>query len=103
MHFENLFTTADIGQWNDDLSVKTPRSQQCRIKHIRSVGRGYDDNAFATLKSVHFDQHLIKRLFTFVMATAESCTAMTPYRVQLIDEDNTRRLFLCLLKHVAHS
>src|SRR5207245_2929496 len=100
---QNRFPATYIGQIDCDLSIKTARSQQRWIEHIRSVGGGDDDNTFLRIKTVHLDQQRVKRLFTLVVAAAQTMTATAPHCINFIDKNKTRRIFSSLLEHVAHT
>jgi hypothetical protein len=56
-----------------------------------------------SLASVHLDEKLIQRLLTLVIATAKTSAAVTADSIDLIDEDDARRILLCLIKHIAHT
>ncbi len=70
MHFQDLFTTANIRQTNNNLTVKAARTQQRRVKNVRTVGRRDNDDTFVTLKTIHLNQHLVQRLLTFIVTAA---------------------------------
>src|SRR5690606_21870642 len=53
--------------------------------------------------AIHLDQQLVEGLLALVMPAAEAGTAMTADRVDLVDEDDARRMLLGLLEHVAHA
>ncbi|CSB05729.1 Uncharacterised protein [Vibrio cholerae] len=59
MHFKNLLTTTHIWQAYHDLTVKTSRTQQCWVQHVRTVGCRDDNNAFIAFKTIHLNQHLV--------------------------------------------
>ena len=102
MHFKNLLTPLDIRQAHRHLTVKTSRTQQSRIKHIRTVGRGNHNHAFIAFKTVHFHQQLVQGLLALIMTAAQTCTALTSHRINLINKDNARRMFFRFFKHIAH-
>ncbi len=85
------------------MSIEAPRAQQSRIEYVRPVRRGDNDNALVALKTIHLHQHLVERLFAFVVASTETRTAMTTDRVELIYKDDARCLLLCLFEHVANA
>src|SRR5439155_11787902 len=91
------------GQVNGDLAIETPRPQQRGIKYIWAVRGGDDDDAFLRIETVHLHEQRIQCLFALVVAAAHAVAAMTPDGVDLVDEDDARRGFLALLKHVAHT
>ena len=98
---EDLLAPVDVGARDDDLTVETARAQQRRIEHVRTVGRGDDDDAFVRLEAVHLDQQLVERLLALVVAVAKAGAAMAADRVDLVDEDDARRRLLGLVEHVA--
>ena len=66
--------------------------------------RGSDeDDALVGLKPVHLNQKLIERLFAFIVSAAQPRASVAAHRVDLVDEDNTGRVLLTLLKKVAHA
>ena len=103
MHFQDQFAAANIGQRHDDLAVETPGAQQRGIEHVGTVGRCDDDDAFAALEAVHFDQHLVQCLLALVVTAAEAGAAMAADGVELVDEDDAGSLFLGLVEHVAYA
>ena len=103
VNLEDFLSALDIGVIDRDLAVKSARTQQRRIQNIAAVGRGNDDDALVLLKAVHLNQQLVQRLLTFVVAAAETGASVSAHRVDLVDEDDRRRVLLCLLKEVAHT
>ena len=103
MHFQDLLTTANIRQANHHLAVKTARTQQRGVKNVRTVSRRDNDDTFVTFEAVHLNQHLVQRLFTFIMTTAQARATLAAYGVDFIDEDNARCCLLGLLEHVTHT
>ena len=74
------------------------RAQQRRVQHIRPVGGGDENDALVGFKPVHFHQKLIQGLFSLIMSAPETCTTMTTNGIDLINEDDTWRMLLCLTK-----
>src|SRR3989344_4291327 len=56
VHLENLLASADVRQRHVHLAVETARAQQGRVEHVRTVGRGNDDNALGAFETVHLDK-----------------------------------------------
>ncbi len=102
VYFQDLFTTTDIRQTDHHLAIETTRTQQGRIQHIRTVGGGDDDNAFITFETIHFDQHLVQGLLTFVVTTTQTGATLAADSIDLIDKDDAGRGFLGLLEHVTY-
>ena len=103
MHAQNLFAALDVGVWYCDLAVKTARTQQCRVQNITAVGRRHDDHAFIGLKTIHLDQQLVERLFTFVIAATVTGTTGPTDSVNLVDKYDTWRVLFCLFEHVTNT
>jgi hypothetical protein len=103
VHLEDLLATAHVGERHDDLAVEAAGSQQCRVEHVRPVGRGDDDDALVALEAVHLDQQLVQRLLALVVAAAEARAAVPADGVDLVDEHDAGRVLLRLLEHVAHA
>ncbi|MNU56507.1 hypothetical protein D3C71_456040 [compost metagenome] len=103
MHVQDLFTAADIGQADGHLTVETARTQQRFVEHVGAVGGGHDDHAGVRFKTVHLDQQLVQGLFALIIAAAHAGAAVTANSVDLIDEDDARRMLFRVFKHVAHA
>lgn len=101
VHLENLLATADVRQAYDHLPVEAARTQQRRIEHVGTVGSRDDDDAIVHLEAIHLHQQLVEGLLALVVPAAEAGTTMTTDRVDLVDEDDARRVLLGLLEHVA--
>src|SRR5690606_6374696 len=101
MNLEDLVATNNIRIRNHDLSVKTTRTKQCRIKNVRTVGGCDQNDRFIGFKPIHFNQQLVEGLLTFIIATAKSGTTMPTHGVNFVDKDDARRILLSLFEHVA--
>src|SRR3546814_19522930 len=103
LDFQVLLAALDIGTRYDDLAVETAGAQQRGVEHVGAVGRRDDDDAFIGLEPVHLDEQLVQRLLALVIAVTQPGAAMAPDGVDLVDEDDARRVALGLLEHVAHA
>ena len=84
------------------MPVEPTRSQQCGIEDVRPVGGRDHDHIRAAVEPVHLDQDLIQRLLALIVAAAETRTALTTDRVDLIHEDDARRGPLGLVEEIAN-
>src|SRR5207248_1522007 len=84
-------------------TVKASGAQQRGIKNIRAVSSSDQDHAVIRFKTVHLDQELVEGLFALVVSTTEAGAAMASDGVDLVDEDDARRVLLALLEEVAHA
>ena len=103
MHFQNSFATTNIRAINHYLTIKSARTKQCRVKHIRAICCRHNDYAAILLKAIHFDKKLIKRLFALIVSAAQTGTAMTTDCVYLINKDDTWRAFLCVFEQITNA
>src|SRR6185437_16627468 len=85
----------------DDLPIEAARTEERRIEHVRTVRRRDQNDAVVRFEPVHLHEELIERLLTLVVPAAESGAAMTPDGIDLVDEDDARRVCLALFKQVA--
>ncbi len=100
---EDLLAAAHVGARHGDAAVEAAGAQDGRVEHVGTVGRRDDDDAFVRLEAVHLDEELVERLLALVVSAAEACAAVTADGVDLVDEDDARRVLLPLLEEVAHA
>ena len=103
MHLQDLLAALDVGQRTDHLAVKAARTQQGRIEHVWTVGRGDNDDTFGAFESIHLDQQLVQGLLALVVTATQTCAAMATNRIDLVNKNDARRLLFSLLEHVAHA
>ena len=100
MNFEDLLTSLNIRITDNDLSVESSRSEQSWVEDITAVGGSDNDNAFVACETVHFNEQLVKCLFTFIVTAAETGTSVTADSIDLVDENNSRGVFFSLFKEI---
>jgi hypothetical protein len=91
------------GRSTSTLAVETAGAQQRRVENFRAICGRKDDEAAARVETIHLDQKLVERLLLLVVAAIGAEAAGAPERVELIDEDDGRRLGTRLLEQVAHA
>ena len=101
VHLEDLEPAPEVGGVDGDLPVEAARPQQRRVEHVGPVGRGDQDHAAAYVEAVHLHQQLVQRLLALVVAAAHARAAVPADGVDLVDEDDGRRVLLGLLEQVA--
>ena len=97
------WTSLDVGQVDRHLAVEAARPQQGRVEDVGPVGRRDDDDARVGGEAVHLDEDLVQRLLPLVMASAKSAAAAASDGVDLVDEDDARRVLARRLEEVAHT
>src|SRR2546421_12610212 len=85
-----------------DLPVEPARPQQRRVEDVRPVGRRDQDHAALGVEAVHLDQQLVEGLLALVVPAAEPGAPVPADRVDLVHEDDRRRVGLGLLEQVAY-
>ena len=100
VNLENLLPATDVRQTDHDLAVEPTRAQQGRIKHVRTVGRGDNDNPVVRFEAVHLDQQLVQSLLTLIVTTTHSAATVPTDRINLVDEYDAGSVLLGLLEHI---
>ena len=103
MNAQNLLTTIQIWVGHRNLAVKATRAQQCGVQNVRTVRCGHQDHAFAITKSVHLHEQLVEGLFTLIVTAAHARATLATHCIDLIHEDDARRVLLRLLEQIAHA
>src|SRR5207302_6200371 len=86
VHLQNAFASAEIRTVDDDLTVEASGTKQRRVENVRTVRRRDEHDTGLRVEAVHLHEHLVERLLALVVAAAESGAAVTPDRVDLVDE-----------------
>jgi len=87
---EDLDALRQAWKINRDLPIKAARAQQGRVKDVRPIGGGDDDDVVALFEAVDFGQELVEGLLAFVVAAAETDAAMASNRIEFINENDRR-------------
>ena len=103
VHLEHGLAADDVRRADGDLAVEAARAQQRRVEDVGPVGRRDQDHAALDVEAVHLDEHLVQRLLALVVAAAHAGAAVPADGVDLVDEDDRRRVGLGLLEQVAHA
>src|SRR4029079_13882841 len=97
---EDLGPALHVGAVEDDLAVEAAGPQERRVEDVRAVGGGDDDHVRVRIEAVHLDQDLVEGLLALVVAATEAGAALAADRVDLVDEDDARRLALGLIEQI---
>ena len=103
MDLEDSLAALHIGKRDGNLTVKTTRTQQCRVQDVRTVGSGDDDDPFTGVKTIHLHEESVQGLFPFIMSAAHAMTSVTADSVDFVNENQTRSALAALFKHIAHA
>ncbi len=99
---EDLVPADHVGVLDGDLPVEAARAQQGGVEDVGPVGGRDEDDVGLDVEAVHLDEQLVERLLALVVAATEARTAVPADGVDLVDEDDGRRVGLGLLEQVAH-
>jgi len=102
MYLQDPHPSAQVRQRHHHLPVETPGAEQSGIQHIRTVGGRDENHAFIGFKTIHFHQQLVQGLLPFVMPPAQACAALPPHGINLINENQARRIFFALGEQITH-
>ncbi len=100
---EHLNAAFDIRRIEHYLAIEATGADQRRVEHVGAVGRRDHDHVGVGVKAVHLDQDLVERLLALVVRAAQASTTLAADRVDLVDEDDARRVALGLIEQVAHA
>ena len=100
---QDVFAAAHVRLVDQHLPIEPARAHQRRVEHLGPVGRGHDDDALARVEAVHLGEQLVERLLALFVAAHRRLDARLAERVQLVDEDDARRLAFGLLEEIAHA
>ena len=101
VQLEDLEAPVDVGHVDDHLAVEAARAQQRRVEDVGTVGGAHHADAGVAAEAVHLDQQLVQRLLALVVALPHARAALAPGGVELVDEDDRRRLLAGFGEEVA--
>ncbi len=101
VNLENFVATLEARPIYGHLAIKTTRTQQGRIKDIRPVGSGDDNNTCVALKAIHFGQQLIEGLFTLIVTATNTSTPLTTNSINFINKNNAWGVIFGLFEQIA--
>src|SRR5208283_1476814 len=103
MDFEYFIPPFHIGGRHHYLPVESPGPQQRGIEDVRPVSSRNNDNSLVPLKTVHFNEQLVQGLFPLVMTASETSSPVSAHGIDFVNEYNTWRTLLRLLKKVTYA
>ena len=91
-----------VGPVDEHVAIEAPGAQQRGIENLGAVGRRHQDHADARVEAVQLDEQLVQRLLALLVRDRADAARLAQ-GVQLVDEDDARRLLLRLFEQVAHA
>ena len=101
VELENFFPSFHIRTVDQHLAVETTGPQQCRVENFRPVRRCHHDHILVRIEAVHFGEQLIERLLALIMTAQHIDPPRFTERIELVDEDDARRMRCSLSEQIA--
>ena len=99
VHAEDRLAAREIGRRDEHLPVEAARPEQRRVEILEPVRRAHDDDPIGRLEAVELDEELVERLI--LLAVEAVAAARGADRVELVDEDDRRRVLRRLFEELA--
>mmetsp|Transcript_29281 Transcript_29281/g.113541 ORF Transcript_29281/g.113541 Transcript_29281/m.113541 type:complete len:334 (-) Transcript_29281:802-1803(-) len=103
VNLENVNTTLEVWEFHIDPPIEATGSKKSLIQDIRPVCRSDHNDTIIAFEAVHFDQNLVERLLTLVIATGNACASLPPDSINFVDEDDARSVLLRLTEQISHT
>ena len=103
VNLQDCFTATNVWAVYVDLSIETTWAQKRWVQNVCAVGCSHNDDVCACVETVHLNQKLVQRLFSFVVTATKACTTLTTNGVDFVNKDDTRHVFLCLLEQISNT
>ena len=103
MHLQHIDPALQVRLLNRNPAVKPSRPEQCLVQYLRTVRCRQDQEALGGIKSIHLRQKLVQGLLPFIISAISAGIPALSDCVNLIDENDTGRIFLCFIEQVAHA
>ena len=98
---ENLLSALHVWLVDEDLPIEAAGTEQGRVEHLWPIRRAHDDDALPRVEAVHLREELIEGLLALLVAAHRRLDPDLAERVELVDEDDARRLDLGLSEEIA--
>src|SRR5205807_2603831 len=86
-----------------DMPVKAAGAEQGGIKNVGAIRGGEHNHEIGLCEAVHLAKDLVERLFALIVAAAEAGTALATDGVDLVDENDRRRVLLGRIEQIANA
>ena len=116
MNFKNTCTSSFPWQWKLNLTIKSTRTKECRVKNVDSICRRDDLdgksihssrpnvltclNPFITAEAIELIEELKHRALHFPVATLIGVEPLSAYCIKLVNENDGWCFLLCELERV---
>ena len=103
MNAEDFLSPLHIRTSHCNLTVKTSRTQNCRIQDIHAVSRCHHNDSLIHTKAIHLYQKLVQCLLSLIMSAAHTGSTLSCNRIDLINENNTWCMAFAFFKKITHT
>ena len=101
VNLENLGARVDAGLGHGHLAIESTGSHERGVQEIRAIGRADEDHAGVGGEPVHLGQQLVQRLLVLLRALGARRRAPRAERVDLVHEDQARRVHSRAFEQIA--
>src|SRR5581483_5642923 len=91
----------EIRRRHEHLAIEAPRPEQRLVEILDAVRRAHDDDLVRSVEAVELDEQLVERLILFAVEAVAG--ALRADGVELVDEDDRRRVLARLLEELANA
>ncbi len=99
VHAQDRFAPREVRWWDEHLTVEAARTQERGVEILQTIRGAHDDHLVAGTKAVQLDEQLVQRLVLFTVEAVAG--ALCPDRIELVDEDDRRRVLARLVEELA--
>ena len=99
VHGEDRDAALQVGRLDQDLAVEAAGPEQRGVEILQPVRRAHHDHLVARAEAVELDEQLVQRLV--LLAVERVAAARAADRVELVDEDDRRRVLARLVEQLA--
>ena len=87
-HFQDLMAPFNVGQIQGYSSVEAAWTKERSVEDVGTVRGGHHNDPLFRIKSIHFNENLVERLLSLIVAAAYSGAAHASHRIDFVDEDD---------------
>ena len=103
VNFEDRLAPDLVRKIDHHAPIEASGPQERLVQHVGLIGRRQHDHALAAGETIHLGEDLVQRLLLLARAADRHLPARAADRIQLVDEDDRRRVLACLLEQIPHA
>mmetsp|Transcript_8774 Transcript_8774/g.33112 ORF Transcript_8774/g.33112 Transcript_8774/m.33112 type:complete len:487 (-) Transcript_8774:618-2078(-) len=100
---EDLLAPRDVRPVDHDLPVEATGAGERVVKDVHTVRSREHHDVRGAGEAVHFYEEGVQRVLALVVPAHDAASTLTAHGIDLVDEDDARRVLARLLEEVAHA